>query len=308
MFRTHLIALFFSFLALPALAAPKPVLFLIPGAGSSGDRIYLHKISWPLRLINGDKYFGKLQKALKKGGVPSQVCPKSKDQDTRTLEERADECARQILESQGGTCTERSVMLMGHSMGGLIARLLAQDTRVRDCIHSVTTVATPHQGTPIADFSIEHVDQDTGWGRAVKFVGYHYQRTRYLPQLRVDRSGYDSRLFSAQDMPDNPEVSYYSFSESMKKIPEWPLEIMRGLIEDELVRRGLDKTEFGVKNDGVVPEYSMVYGKYLGHLEVHHFASACSSRPKLTGHCETALSAILPHLRGIWRGLYRSLR
>jgi hypothetical protein len=284
--------------------AAKPILFLIPGAASSGDRVYLHHLSWPLKLFNADRYFGKFQKELRKNKIDTQVCPHTQDQDTRTLEERAEECVTQILESQGGACTQRSVTILGHSMGGLIGRLLAQDPRVRDCIHSVTTVATPHQGTPIADFSIGHVEAKDIWGNIVEFLGMSHHRIRYLPQLQVDRTGQDPARFAAQDTPDNPEVTYYSFSESRPHMhDEWPLEIMRGLISEEMVKRGLDKTEFGVKNDGVVPEYSMVYGNYLGHIDVHHFASACSSRPKLNNLCKKTLAAVIPHLRMVMRSM-----
>lgn len=293
-------------ISLSATAGPaKPTLFLIPGAGSSADRVYLHRITWPLRLINGDKYFGKLEKTLKKDGIHAQVCPKQKDKDTRTLEERAEDCANEIVQSQGGQCTERKVTVLGHSMGGLIGRLVAQHPKSRDCIHSITTIATPHKGTPIADFSIEHIEKDDAWGDIIKFIGMSHHRIRYLPQLQVDRDGRDSRLFAAQDTPDNAEVAYYSFSESMEKIPDPALEIMRKIINEELIKRGLDKTSFGLKNDGVVPEYSMVYGKYLGHLDVHHFGSACSARPKLDDRCKVTLKAVLPHIRGLYRSIQR---
>lgn len=45
------------------------------------------------------------------------------------------------------------VHLIGHSMGGLDARLLASDPAWAGRILSLTTIATPHLGSPLADFA-----------------------------------------------------------------------------------------------------------------------------------------------------------
>src|SRR5690606_38615294 len=57
-----------------------------------------------------------------------------------------------ILEETGAT----KVNLIGHSQGGLDSRYVAHQRP--DRVASVTTFATPHRGTPIADVVLELVD------------------------------------------------------------------------------------------------------------------------------------------------------
>ena len=46
------------------------------------------------------------------------------------------------------------VHLIGHSMGGLDARYLVSDLGMAPRVRSVTTVGTPHRGSPIADWGV----------------------------------------------------------------------------------------------------------------------------------------------------------
>jgi hypothetical protein len=186
-------------------------------------------------------------------------------------------------------------------MGGLIARLLANDPRVSGCIYSVTTVSTPHKGTPLADFAIEHAkDSEYGidlYGILVRLIQFVPEHLKYLSELRTDRTTWIGPSdFLSQDIPDKAGIQYFSFSGSMKRNPILPLKITGSILWSQIIARKLDQTEFGARNDGIVPEYSMLHGKYLGHLEVHHWASACLDPVKHTRECEAALKAILPHL------------
>ena len=51
------------------------------------------------------------------------------------------------------------IHIIGHSMGGLDARYLISSLGYGDSVASLTTVATPHRGSPIADYVLEE-DQD----------------------------------------------------------------------------------------------------------------------------------------------------
>src|SRR5438270_747271 len=98
---------------------------MIPGAGSSGDSVYVENIP----LLFGDRYFGTFEDKLTEAGIRNLVCPRSHDDDSRTISERAEECVRLILENEnknGSECkpgSVRDLVIMGHSMGGLVARV-----------------------------------------------------------------------------------------------------------------------------------------------------------------------------------------
>lgn len=51
-----------------------------------------------------------------------------------------------------GACGTLSVHLVGHSMGGLVVRAAVQSRGLGDRARTVVTLATPHQGTPLARF------------------------------------------------------------------------------------------------------------------------------------------------------------
>lgn len=283
------------------------VVVLIPGAGSSGEKMWLDQLGDVIfPLVGGQRYFGGLIDDLEKRNVRNFVCPKTEDGDERSVFERAEECVSQILKDQGrcDALGPREVHLLGHSMGGLVARVVAQDTRVRDCIHSVTTVATPNRGTPMADFAIEHIQKDDRgfdiWGKLSKLTRFDPKRARYLRELRIDRKAELPENFLAQDTPDNPKVDYYSFSGSMKHVPFVFMEITRGLVSLELRRMKLIDSQFGDRNDGVVPEFSMVHGKYLGHIEAWHWASACHDPIRIFASCKRARKVIVPHLERLY--------
>ena len=65
------------------------------------------------------------------------------------IETRAKAVAQQIAEKFGG----REVNLVGHSMGGIDGRYLVTHIQPEGfTIRSLTTIATPHCGSPFADY------------------------------------------------------------------------------------------------------------------------------------------------------------
>jgi hypothetical protein len=287
------------------LLAALPLIVMIPGAGSSGDRIYINGLSPALSAIGGDHYFKKLQDDFEAAGMDAMICPKAADKDMRTVEERAEDCVQQIL-TRRDRCdgnSARDILLFGHSMGGLVARTLAQDPSVQSCIHSVTTISTPHQGTPIADWAIDHAGDPSAFdifGSIVRAIHFEPTDLHYLPELKLTRTGADPALFRAQDLPDNTAVTYYSVTTSQDFIPIPFLEASRHIIVDELNARGFPDTPYGTKNDGIVPEYSQVHGINVGHVDSHHFGAACVDPVKLTPECRRASAFLVDHFTKIW--------
>ena len=264
--------------------ASEPLIVLIPGAGSSGA-----KVSGFARFF-GRSYFNTFQRALQKQGLKSVVCPKLQDDDRRSLEEREDDYANVIQSSHQDN---KSVVIVGHSMGGLIGRLLAQDPRVARKIRSVLTISTPHQGTPLADLAIYHEGKKDFLGRILKAFGPTAKNNRYLPEMQMTRRNSPEDVFRAQEIADNSAVSYFSISNSFETQLS-PLLVTRKMISSLLRKYHRDETEFGAKNDGVVPEFSMIHGTYLGHLQVNHWQSACVDSMKNTKGCKKTLAFVIP--------------
>jgi pimeloyl-ACP methyl ester carboxylesterase len=262
---------------------------LIPGAGSSGDQAYP---SW-----FHSRYFGGYQDALKEDGYEFIVCPKTHDKDVRTIEEREEECVEQISAlAPRENSSHRDIVLLGHSTGGLIARELAQDARVKDRIRSVLLFATPNQGTVFADYVLDEEAKGFNPSSFMATVAqWTSKKKHYLPELRSKRSGYAQALFSAQDVPDNAEVSYMSFSTSFRHEFTY-LDLTRLLIGAELGVYGFADTPYGTQNDGVVPLYSEVYGDYLGNIEISHVEGPCPDYSRFGSGCKKSKALVLPVL------------
>jgi len=284
-----------------ALATDKVVVF-IPGAGSSGPKMGSRLIGALMGPINKDEYFRHWQKSLDTYSIPNFVCPKTEDGDTRGLFERAEECISQIVETK--QCQKgRNVVLFGHSMGGIIARIVASDSRTKNCIHSVTTLSTPHRGTEIADFTIDQfkkeqnkeilTEEEKSLRWVIKLIDFSPEKKRYIKQLQRRRDGKNPTLFKAQDITDNDEVEYYSFTTSFEKTALAPLILTEKIISNEIKKTDprIDRS-----NDGIVPLYSQAYGKFIAHFETTHWEAVCPDPLTWTSGCKMATPQIIDHL------------
>jgi triacylglycerol lipase len=152
------------------------------------------------------------------------------------------------------------VNVIGHSKGGLDARYaiscLGMDARVA----SLTTVNTPHRGTPLAGKLLQIVPD-----KAVSAVGRQYGRlfaklgddrcdfTGSVNGLTPERCGALNRI-----MPDRPGVLYQSVGSLMRAAAAAgpPLNAGYAFIKP-----------IGGDNDGLVCPDSMAWGHCLGILE-----------------------------------------
>ena len=108
------------------------------------------------------------------------------------------------------------VHLVGHSLGGLDARYLASRMDMQSRVLSVTSVGTPHRGTPFADW---------GWSRLRRWVVPVLDWLGLSHQAFIDLRTDSCARFN-EDTPDVPGVRYYSvagLSEKPWRGPEWSL-------------------------------------------------------------------------------------
>ena len=129
---------------------------LIPGAAASNDVLVLGDVTTLAHRTGHKFYFKEYENILKGLKIPFTRCLLKNDQDSRTLIERSEECVENIYASvKENKISEKKILIIGHSMGGNIARLVATHELVRPYIHSIMSISTPHQGTILADYAYE---------------------------------------------------------------------------------------------------------------------------------------------------------
>jgi pimeloyl-ACP methyl ester carboxylesterase len=139
----------------------------------------------------------------------------------------------------------RKVNLLGHSQGGMDARVLVSGLGYADRVASVTTVATPHLGTPLLVDDLASV-QD---------FGVEYMTQTFNPAY-----------------PDAPGVPYFSWSARSCGALDFDCQRAQGgEVVDALLTVFHASLSLRVgDNDGFVPTASMVWGEHLGVLPADH--------------------------------------
>ncbi|KAG9029998.1 hypothetical protein FRB95_004644 [Tulasnella sp. JGI-2019a] len=170
---------------------------------------------------------------------------------TSSVETRAAQLAAQIALKYTG----RSVHLIGHSMGGLDCRYLV--SKLLDGagfrVLSVTTISTPHRGSPLADFGAAT--------KVAKLPGIHRAMNK-LPFGDGDGQAYaclttaNAHAFNAST-PDVAGVRYFSWGASFNPGP-------LDLIGWGAYQPFLHAVEG--PNDGAVSVRSAQWGEYLGTI------------------------------------------
>jgi len=168
--------------------------------------------------------------------------------------ERAQELLEQISKVYAG----KEIHLVGHSMGGLDCRYLTTHlARGKFSVLSITTISTPHLGTPFADYVLEKA------GQAV--LSRVLFMMKILPTGVGDGKGFESLTAKSmknfnEKTPDVEGVKYFSYGG----------EYVPCLINIWKFPHSVVSKKEG-PNDGVVSVKSAHWGTYLGTIErVNH--------------------------------------
>lgn len=166
------------------------------------------------------------------------------------MQERADLLAESLNRS---LLKNRKIHLVGHSAGGIDARLvLHKYPELADRVLSVTTVGTPHRGTPIADHWIKGDEADC------PFVDFLFGVFKFAGPQANEMTTKFMQNFNDQVLP-NEKVHYYSLPYFIHNILFAPLSVSGWKY---LKRKG-----HGL-NDGTVPFASQVYGQTIGDIQI----------------------------------------
>ena len=134
-------------------------------------------------------------------------------------------------------------------MGGLDSRYLISRLGMAERVLSLTTLGTPHRGTPLADQGIKI------FGRVIDELARHGIDLRGFLDLTTAACA----EFNAQT-PDVPGVRYYSIAGQFEPRFGDLLQVPHAIIR-----------QAAGANDGLVPVASATYGRFLGTWAANHF-------------------------------------
>lgn len=176
--------------------------------------------------------------------------------------------AQQLHEIIEKTLPGREVNLIGHSMGGLDGRYLASRIPNKTyTIGSLTTVSTPHHGSPFMDWCRDRL-------KVCKMVSdssvEQPQETRDLFEKLaqyIDAPAYANltteylRDHFNPATPNNPDVSYFSYNAYLDNMNLFStLHFPWSIINEK-----------GGRNDGLVTLDSGKWGQLVETVQAHHF-------------------------------------
>lgn len=202
---------------------------------------------------------------------------------------RAEALAEQvdaILAAHGAA----KVNLIGHSMGGLDSRYLVYHLGYADKVASITTIATPHRGSAVADTVLGWTDTDNEWvdwlmDKLVMALENQFEGgdDEDLIGALEDLSVENAVGFNAET-PDAEGVFYQSWAGVSSPIAKWPSDV-EAQCGDVLAAQpyflgfGADRMSVmlvplsqvtGGINDGVVSLHSAQWGRSRGCIPADH--------------------------------------
>jgi triacylglycerol lipase len=149
----------------------------------------------------------------------------------------------------------KRVNIIAHSMGGLDARYAIARLGLGDKVASLTTIGTPHHGTPLADLGTALIGDRLGIRKLMEKLGWDVEA---FYDITTDRM----QAFN-EAVQNVRGVAYASYLGKVeKKLKLNPLLLPTHVYLNE--RSG--------ENDGLVPTQSQSFGDVLGVIEADHWA------------------------------------
>jgi triacylglycerol lipase len=175
---------------------------------------------------------------------------------TASVAERAARLAACVRE-----LPDRKVNIVAHSMGGLDARYAIAHLGLAARVASLTTIGTPHLGTPLADLGSDVLCEKLGLRRALARFGVAIDAFHDLTRERV------AALNAA--VRNAPGVAYASVVGAAQA---------RHRTNPLLVPGWLYLRTAAGDNDGVVPAEAQRWGDVLAEIDADHWAQIGWSR------------------------------
>lgn len=231
------------------------------------------KVAYPIFLCHG---YGALGSVIKSGPM-HEPCMKIRSFGVvaiapnivpyARIETRAENWVRLIRRF----CNDHSydkVNVIAHSMGGLDMRHALSKMDIGDCVESLTTIATPHYGSSLADLVLKAPELITGKLSEV----FDWFGDSMYPNIKSDALGsleqltrtYAKEVFNPGH-PDIEGVDYYSYSAAVGKGTEHSINPVLKFQNHQIYdREGI--------NDAFVSVESAKWGKHIKTMPLSHLA------------------------------------
>ncbi|PJZ68423.1 lipase [Leptospira perolatii] len=178
---------------------------------------------------------------------------------------RADQLKTKILTAMAANNYTGKVHIIGHSQGGLDARYMVTNLGMASRVASITTVNTPHYGSPIANvvaalipsWALPYVATVVNTLAGVVYGDNSQNAVAGLKLLTTD----GLKAFNAVT-PNKTGVKYFSYGSTIT-IPDLIQHPAMGLLQP-ICAIGAPFYGMSIANDGVVPDSSQKWGTWKG--------------------------------------------
>ena len=192
---------------------------------------------------------------------------------TAHIAQRAQRLAEILAEAlaNGAFDADRKIHIIAHSMGGLDSRFLISNNlrNLRGRIASLTTICTPHRGSPVADLLLGPERPGLLDPRRIAFQVVEGS----LLSLGINLGGFadltrEATAAFAERAPDVPGFPYFSVA-GVGRASGSPTSLP--LLAGHAHSAGVGQSADEKRNDGLVSLSSARFGKLLGEWPADHF-------------------------------------
>jgi triacylglycerol lipase len=160
---------------------------------------------------------------------------------------------KEIILRQLDLMKRDKALVIAHSMGGLDARYMISRLGMDKHVTALLTIATPHRGSPFADWCLRNLGRRLGWLRIAGALGVDIDAMRDLTT--------ESCRQLNEEVVDSPLVRYFSISAARPwhRVPAFALHSYKLISDAE------------GENDGLVSVKSSMWGRHLGTWPADHW-------------------------------------
>lgn len=163
--------------------------------------------------------------------------------------------AKHFLTQSGAVAQHHQLCFLGHSVGGLVARVLAAMPEYKSRVKCVATIGTPHFGTELANSAWSFKGRQPLLFHFARTCGYDVSRrgeifSHYSPESMHD---FNRRV------PAQPGVEFSLLCDADLRAQCWPLRLVT-------------KRAAGERGDGLITLASQSWGEIAGTFALDHIS------------------------------------